>query len=188
MFCDQHLPSPLGSTTPWVFLSFLQGCCRHWGALWLLPARMAPGSQAQQDRGVTGRWCRHWPVCTAQDRVERMPGVRLKCCDLFSAVFGTVPNCSNFGVPLGASIYKSNKPSIFFCLVHQSLISSPSSIPKEFIFMLSISLVKPLPSPPAGLYLCSQGCFGSASFAESHRSVLLPCLWWLLRWRKVTLI
>lgn len=37
--------------------------------------------------------------------------------------------------------------------------------------MLSISLVTLLPQ--AGLYLCSLGCFGLASFAESPRSVLL---------------
>lgn len=86
----------------------------------------------------------------------------------FQLYLGQSPTVT-FGLPL---LYIKAINHLLFCFVHSSLISSLSSIPRDFIFMLSISLV----TPQAGLYLCSRGCFGLALFAESHSSVLLACL------------
>lgn len=182
-FWDQQLASPLGSTASWVSLSFLEGCCRPWGASWLLPAWMAPGSstagQGSHREVMETLTCLH---STGQS--GEAAGCEAKMVVICFQLYLEQSPAATFGLPLSASIYKSNKPSFCFVLFCTPQLDILSSVPKEFIFMLSISLV----TPPTGLYLSSQGCFGLASFAESHRSVLLPCLWCPLRWRNVTLI
>lgn len=131
LFCDQQLASPLGSTASWVSLSFLEGCCRHWGTLWLLPAWMAPSSstagQGSHRKVMQTLSCLH----STGQRGEAAGCEAKMIVTCFQLCLEQSPTVT-FGLPLGVSTYKSNKPSfVLFCFVHHSLISyhlSPRSL------------------------------------------------------------
>lgn len=99
-----------------------RGCCQlGW-----------PQAPAQQDRGVTGRWWRHWPVCIAQDRVERLLGVRLKWLwFVFSCIWNSPQLLPLDSLWVLLYIKAINHLFVLFCFVHHSLISyhlSPRSL------------------------------------------------------------